>query len=347
MMDQCTRFNSMGMQAEFVGEAQTNKEAIQRVISGKVSLVFITPESIVENPRYRKMLLSPVYKSNTVALVVDEAHCVKNWGDQFRQTFAKIGDLRSLLPLEVKILALTATATMETYGVAKTRLEMVEPVLISMSPERTNIYYCVCPPIEIEHFVDSLVGEFAIDFPKTIVFVRTYKDCSNLYLMLLHQLGGMFTFPNGYPNLAEFRRVEMYSRVLTADKRAQVLSSFSDSKSPLQLIISTSAFGMGVDILNIRRIIHWGLPTTIEEYVQEAGRAGRDGEKSMAILYGKGGRHATKCMKRYAENTSLCRRRLLFEGFLNFYESEIKASGCSCCDICKIKCTCEYCEVSN
>ena len=76
------------------------------------------------------------------------------------------------------------------------------------------------------------------------------------------------------------------------DKRTQVLSSFSDSESPIKRIVSTSAFGMGVDICDIRRIIHWGLPTTIEEYVQEAGRAGRDDKDCVAIVYSKGGKHA-------------------------------------------------------
>ena len=93
---------------------------------------------IIDCPR--KMLQSPVYKSNIAALVVDEAHCVKTWGDQFRRTFAQIGDLRSLLPKEVKILALTATTIMDTYSVVKTRLGMVEPILISMPPERQNIF---------------------------------------------------------------------------------------------------------------------------------------------------------------------------------------------------------------
>ena len=102
----------------------------------------------------------------------------------------------------------------------------------------------------------------------------------------------MFTYPHGYPNLADYHRVEMLTRVLTVDKRTQVLSFFSDSESPIRRIVSTAAFGMGVDICDIRRIIHWGLLTTIEEYVQEAGRAGRDDKDCVAIVYAKGGKHA-------------------------------------------------------
>ena len=110
------------------------------------------------------------------------------------------------------------------------------------------------------------------DFPKTVVFVRTYNDCSNIYLLLQQKLGDMFTNPRGYPNLADYRRVEMFTRVLTVDKRTQVLFSFSDSESPLKLIVSTSAFGMGVDICDIRRIIHCGLPlkSTCKRQVEQA-----------------------------------------------------------------------------
>ena len=193
-------------------------------------------------------------------------------GDQFRQTFAKIGDLRSLLSADVNILALTATATMETYSSAVSRLGMRDPVLVSVPPERANIYFTVYPKTNLEEFVGKLTTEFLLGgFPKTVIFVRTYKDCSNIYLMLQQELGELFTSPPGYPNVEQFRQVEMFTRVLTVEKRNQVLATFGDPATPLKLIICTSAFGMGVDIPDIRRVVHWGLPSTIEEYVQESG----------------------------------------------------------------------------
>lgn len=114
MMDQRAKYTPTGMQAEFVGEAQTDPAIKDKVLRGKVQLVFITPESIISSSVYRKMLMSGVYTEKLVAVVVDEAHCVKTWGDQFRTTFAQIGDLRSLIPSTVNIMALTATATSET-----------------------------------------------------------------------------------------------------------------------------------------------------------------------------------------------------------------------------------------
>ena len=93
MMDQQAKYSPRGLKVEFVGEAQTDLSCKERVLSGEVQLVFITPENIIENKVYREMLLSSVYQENLVALAVDEAHCVKSWGDQFR-SFARIGDLR-------------------------------------------------------------------------------------------------------------------------------------------------------------------------------------------------------------------------------------------------------------
>lgn len=349
MVDQCRKFSSKGLSSEFVGEAQTDRSVIKNVLEGKVQLVYITPENAVGNPKYRNMFLSPIYKEKLVALIVDEAHCVKIWGDEFRKTFAEIGDLRSLIPSGINILALTATSTMETYHSVVKRLAMCNPSLVSMPPERPNIAYFVHDKANLEEFTDILCTDFVKNekVPKTVVFVRKYRDCSDAYIMIQHKLGDAFTSPTGYPNVSKYRRVEMFSRVQTAEKREQVLSTFSETNSTLRLVIATCAFGLGVDIPDIARVIHWGLPSNIEEYVQESGRAGRDGNKAVAILYQGKGREYSKGMKDYALNTLKCRRKLLFEGFLSFHEKEVKTRGCNCCDVCAKDCDCENCSFIN
>ena len=116
--------------------------------------------------------------------------------------------------------------------------------------------------------------------------MRSYKDCSTcIYVMLKWKLGKHLTDPPGYPNLSSFRLVNMYTRVLTADKKAEVLDIFSKVNGKICLIIATTAYMMGIDCPDIRRIIHWSCLSTIEEYVQETGRADRDGAPSVAILY--------------------------------------------------------------
>lgn len=145
--------------------------------------------------------------------------------------------------------------------------------------------------------------------------------------------------------MSEYRRVEMYSRVLTTEKKEQVLSTFSSKDSIIRLVIATSAFGLGVDCADIRSVIHWGLPNTIEEYVQETGRAGRDGECAEAVLYqGKVGKQCTKAIKKYVSNSETCRRRFLFNTFLCHFEENIAVKGCECCDVCSRLCLCSICS---
>lgn len=125
MIDQRAKFQSLGVRSELVGEAQTDKEVEKKVIKGEYQIVFITPASIIENRRFRSMLLSDEYRQQLVAVVVDEAHCIKTWGDKFRPSFSKVGELRSLIPASVNMMALTATATMETYHIIIDSLCMI------------------------------------------------------------------------------------------------------------------------------------------------------------------------------------------------------------------------------
>ena len=129
-------------------------------------------------------------------------------------------------------------------------------------------------------------------------YVNTRTAPTYVYLMLREKLGDDFTLPSKYPDMSQYRRVEMFSRVLTLDKRSKVLSQFSEVGSSIRLVIATTAFGLGVNIPDIRRVIHWGLPFNIGEYVQEAGRVGRDGKVCSAILYeGKGGKNSKKVIR--------------------------------------------------
>ena len=139
MVEQSARLSSVGITAQYVGEMQQDPAARAQVLVGKVNLVFISPESIICNPRYRNMLLTAKYKEKLIAIVVDEAHCIKTWyvvyspqisydrvfclymyrGEHFRKAFGTFRELRSLIPSHghVNIMALTATATQETLSV--------------------------------------------------------------------------------------------------------------------------------------------------------------------------------------------------------------------------------------
>ena len=122
----------------------------------------------------------------------------------------------------------------------------------------------------------------------------------------------------------------MFTRVNTEEKKEQILHFFKVPNSTLRVIIATTA-----DCPNIRQVYHWGSPSESEEYVQETGRAGRDGEDAVAIIFAEPvGKHASKEMKTYLSNSTVCRRCLLFQDFLSFFEKDITVSGIKCCDIC-------------
>ena len=230
IIDQVTKFKKYGIGKEFVGEAQMDKSVIVKVLKGEVQILYITPENIVRNELYRNMLLSTKYKQCLVALVVDEAHCIKLWGEDFRQTFSEIGNIRSLIPSGVNVMALTATATSETYHCALIQLAMMDTVLVALPPDRSNIRYSVKPATTLATLTGELSSQLcdlSKEFPKTVLFVRRYQDCSDIYAYLRYKLGGSITDPPGYPNIAEYRRVEMYHRILPTEKKEQILTTFS------------------------------------------------------------------------------------------------------------------------
>ena len=205
MMDQQAKFKNRHFSVEFVGEAQTDLDVKRKVINGEVQLVYISPENIIENPRYRNMLLAPVYKEKLVAIIIDEAHCIKTWGEKFRRSFSKLGELRSLIPIGVKIMALTATATCLTFDIIRERLSLRNPVIVSMSPFRNNIAYKVAPKVDFTAFCSSICSDLQAkrtSHPKTIVYVRTYRDCYTMYLNIRSKMGREILDPPDAPDLS-------------------------------------------------------------------------------------------------------------------------------------------------
>lgn len=339
MLDQQAKFKNKHFEVEFVGEAQLDRTVHRRVVNGEVQLLYISPENIIQNKKYRDMLQTPIYKEKLAAIVVDEAHCIKTWGDKFRVAFAKLGDLRSVVPSETNVMALTATATQKTFHVIKERLSMSDPVLVSMSPLRNNISYRVLPKVDINQFCSEICTNLKTErcaYPKTVIFVQTYSDCCNIYLGLRRIMGAEILEPLGAPEMGQFLLVDVFTRVSTQEKKEQVIASFKLVDSTLRIIVATTAFGMGVDCPNIRQIYHWGSPSLLEDYVQQVGRAGRDGEAAVATISAvRVGKHTSKEMRAYMENSTMCRRRLLFQDFLSYSEKDVTVTGLECCDICK------------
>ena len=157
-------------------------------------------------------------------------------------------------------------------------------------------------------------------------------------------MGSSFTEPCGYPDLHQFCLLDMYTRASTKRMNEKVLKSFLVPSGLLRVLIATAAFSMGIDCQDIHCVMHYGAPATVTEYVQETGRAGRDGNPAVALLYyGNPGKHVDQYIKSYGENSTSCRRHLLFQQFL-FYTQEHSLTGCRCCDVCAKTCTCDNCS---
>ncbi len=246
-------------------------------------------------------------------------------------------------------MALTATTTHKIFKAVVERLSLKadEVVVVANPPQRFNITYSVGPLKPIDEFGRDLAEEVRMkraNFPKSIVFCRNYRDCSQLYLSLQSSLGRDFNEPPGYPNLHEFRLIEMYTRASLPEMKEKVLSSFTKGDGQLRLVIATTAFSMGIDCPDIRRVFHYGPPSSPEQYVQETGRSGRDGLQSQAILlYGKPGRFIGERMKEYGTNTTECRQKILFADFICHSHVDIQPL-CQCCDVCACICQCTNCK---
>lgn len=268
-------------------------------------------------------------------------------GENFRKAFFEIGTLRSLLPKSVNVLALTATATKQTFTSAKEHLSMIDPVVIGLNADRTNIRYIVKPSITLQELSKILADELMSSrskTPKTVLFCRTLKNCADIFTSIKLALGPYITDPPGLPNILQLRLITLFTAASTSDMREDILAEFCKEDTVLRLVIATSAFGLGVNIPNITRVINWGLPSTLEDLVQEMGRAGRDGSQAEAILYVRDtGKSVSKAVKEYAENKSVCRRSLLYRDFL--FSGREKIISCKCCDLCMSMCNCSECKI--
>jgi len=263
--------------------------------------------------------------------------------------FAEIGTIRSLINKDINILALTATATNETAKIIIERLSMTNVTMIGLSPERHNIKYSVVPMPDMADMCSALAQELAdmhAETPKTVLFCQTLQQCGNFHAKIKKLLGKNITMPPGAPSILPFRMVSLFTSASRRELREEIIQEFCKEKTNLRLVIATTAFGLGVDCHNITRIINWGAPTSLEELVQETGRAGRDGSAAEAILYyGKGAnKHISNAVKHYGENQAECRRTLLFKDFLFSDVSKQDVVACRCCDLCAAVCNCAKCN---
>ena len=220
------------------------------------------------------------------------------------------------------------------------------PFVITRCPARSNLIYSVglfkSLPDTFEEFASKLKCE-KTNFPKTIIYVRSFGLCADIYLYLKNQLGLAFIYPEDAPDIPEFRLVEVFTSVTESKHKSEILQLFK-ADSNLRVIVATLAFGMGIDCPNVRQFVHVGLPDDVSSYIQETGRAGRDGKPSMVtLLHSRTYHKVEEDIKHYIQNTTECRRDFLFRDMDN-YTHEDMGFKCLCCDVCAKLCSCGKCK---
>ena len=183
-------------------------------------------------------------------------------------------------------MALTATATKTLrYSVTRT-IGMRDPYILAKSPCKKNMMYFVSKfealPTTFKPVVEKLKSE-RISMPRIIIYGKSFSICADIYLFFRAELGESITEPIGAPNPARFRLVDVFTSVTDQHQKDGIINAFT-RPSQLRVVIATVAFGMGIDCPDVRQIVHIGLPDDVESYIQETGRAGRDGQPALAIL---------------------------------------------------------------
>ncbi|GAX75931.1 hypothetical protein CEUSTIGMA_g3374.t1 [Chlamydomonas eustigma] len=274
MEDQVQALKARGIKACFLGSAQNSKEVKEAAWQGAYQLVYLTPETALACKDNLSMLQQ---RRGISLLAIDEAHCVSEWGHDFRKDFLQLGELRARLP-GVPIMALTATATPKVQDEITRRLRLRPGHMRKwvMSFERSNLCFSVHSRDSLQSMLQPLIDQKLQhgDVEPTLIYTNTTSQADDI----VHFLNRKEYF-NG--------RAGKYHAKMSLSERQSAHTEFM--KDNLEVMVATVAYGMGIDKANIRTIIHAGCPASMEAYYQQAGRAGRDGAPSQCKLYWRQG----------------------------------------------------------
>ena len=326
MKDQVDQLRLLGVESGYLNSAQTAQEQ-QKVLEGchnnRIKLLYVAPERLLMSSFIRQL-----QQWQPSLLAVDEAHCISQWGHDFRPEYCAIGELRQHLP-GVPVIALTATADNTTRSDICSRLRLSDPLIHISSFDRPNIRY-------------TLVEKYKA-FDQLWMFVRGQKgQCGIIYCNSRNKVEDV---------AARLQKrglsVAAYHAGLDNSQREWVQDAFL--KDNLQVVVATVAFGMGINKSNVRFVAHFDIPRNIESYYQETGRAGRDGVSAEAVLFYDPSdmawlrrcldekpagpqkdieQHKLNAMGAFAQ-AQTCRRLVL----LNYF-GENRQTPCGNCDIC-------------
>ncbi len=265
MKDQVDGLRRKNIDAAFINSSLAKKEREQRyqnVADGKYKLLFVTPE------RFRKKDFLEILKKRTISLLaVDEAHCISEWGHDFRPDYTRLTEFRQIMNNPLTI-ALTATATPQVQKdiIRQLGLKQNKITIYNEGINRPNLYLSVIDLWGEDEKLQAILNLIKENPGSGIIYFSLIKDLENMSNLLSR---------NGKDHL-------VYHGALETRQRKHIQNRFMEGKN--QLVLATNAFGMGIDKEDIRFVIHAQIPGSLESYYQEIGRAGRDGKKSLCVL---------------------------------------------------------------
>ena len=262
MQDQVKALNEAGVNAAFINSSLSEKElndTFKNAYKGHYKIIYVAPERLMSEG------FISFAKSVEISMVtVDEAHCISQWGQDFRPSYMDIAEFINILDKRPIISAFTATATQNVREDIICSLWLSDPYFLVTGFDRENLFFQVDKPQNKERFILDFIGRHRGE--SGIIYCATRKNVDSLYTLLRKQHISVGKYHAGMSN----------------EERKQMQNDFVFDYT--SIVIATNAFGMGIDKSNVRFVIHYNMPSSMENYYQEAGRAGRDGLNSECIL---------------------------------------------------------------